>query len=99
MSRVWVLGLNIKGTEAIMDVRGEFSREAMRQACIARGWHFDEQRRDWRGMPQLSRPSAAMSPVVAGWPGAARNGTGSRSLKHPKTSHIGAYDVTLTFGG
>ena len=57
MSRVWVLGLNIKGTDTIMDVRGEFPRDPIRQACMARGWRFDEQRRSWRGMPQLSRPA------------------------------------------
>jgi hypothetical protein len=62
MSRVWVLGLNIKGTDTIMDVRGEFPRDPIRQACVARGWRFDEQRRNWRGMPRLSRPSATAVP-------------------------------------
>jgi hypothetical protein len=62
MSRVWVLGLNIKGTDTIMDVQGEFPRDPIRQACVARGWRFDEQRRNWRGMPRLSRPSATAVP-------------------------------------
>ena len=49
MSRVWVLELTVKGTGTAIDVRGEFPREAVRQACIARGWRFDKQRRNWRG--------------------------------------------------
>ena len=53
-SRVWALGLTIKGTDTVMDVRGEFSREAVRQACLAHGWRFDEQGRNWRGMLKLS---------------------------------------------
>ncbi len=58
LSRVWVLGLTIKGTDTVMDLRGEFSREAVRQACLAHGWRFDKQRRNSRGMLKLSRPSA-----------------------------------------
>lgn len=54
MSRVWVLGLTIKGTDTVMDLRGEFPREKVRQACLARGWRFDEQHRNWRGMLKLS---------------------------------------------
>ena len=42
LSRVWVLGLTIKGTDTVMDLRGEFSREAVRQACLAHGWRFDK---------------------------------------------------------
>ena len=57
MSRIWVLGLTIKGTDTVMDLRGEFPREEVRQACLARGWRFDRQRRNWRGMLKLSRPS------------------------------------------
>jgi hypothetical protein len=53
MSRVWVLGLTIKGTDTVMDLRGEFSREEVRQACLACGWRFDKQRRNWRGMLKL----------------------------------------------
>ena len=49
MSRVWVLELAIKGTGTVIDVRGEFSREAVRRACIDHGWRFDKQRRNWRG--------------------------------------------------
>ncbi len=49
MSRVWVLELTVKGTGDVMDVRGEFPREEVRQACIAHGWRFDKQRRNWRG--------------------------------------------------
>jgi hypothetical protein len=56
VSRVWVLGLTIKGTDTVMDLRGEFSREAVRQACLAHGWRFDKQRRNWRRTLKLSRP-------------------------------------------
>ncbi len=49
MSRVWVLELGVKGTGTVIHVRGEFPRAAVRQACIAHGWQFDEQRRNWRG--------------------------------------------------
>ncbi len=49
MSRVWVLELAVNGTGTVINVRGEFPRAAVRQACIARGWHFDKQRRNWRG--------------------------------------------------
>jgi hypothetical protein len=37
-SRAWALGLTIKGTDTVIDVRGEFSREAVREACLAHGW-------------------------------------------------------------
>ena len=47
--RVSVLELTVKGTGTVIDVRGEFPREAVRQACIACGWRFDKQRRNWRG--------------------------------------------------
>jgi hypothetical protein len=71
MSRVWVLGLTIKGTDTVMDLRAEFSREEVWQACLARGWRFDRQRRNWRGTLNLSRPSAdaairAITVVAAG---------------------------------
>lgn len=66
MSRVWVLGLTIKGTDTIMDLRGEFPRDAVRRACIARGWRFDKQRRSWRGMLRLSRPSALARAIPIG---------------------------------
>ena len=72
MSRVWVLGLTIKGTDTVMDLRGEFPREEVRQACLARGWRFDRQRRNWRGMLKLSRHTATyragipLSPSRAG---------------------------------
>jgi hypothetical protein len=49
MSRVWALELAVKGTGTAIHVRGEFPRAAVRQACIAHGWHFDQQRRNWRG--------------------------------------------------
>ena len=49
MSRVWALELAVKGTGTVIQLRGEFPRAAVRQACIAHGWHFDEQRRNWRG--------------------------------------------------
>lgn len=72
MSRVWVLGLTIKGTDAIIDLRGEFSPDAVRQACIARGWRFDKQRRNWRGMLKLSwSPACEYSAGHQRVPGAA----------------------------
>jgi hypothetical protein len=49
MSRVWVLELTVKGTGTVIHLRGEFPRAAVRQVCIAHGWHFDQQHRNWRG--------------------------------------------------
>ena len=49
MSRVWVLELGVKGTDTVIQPRGEFPRAAVRQACIAHGWQFGKQRRNWRG--------------------------------------------------
>jgi hypothetical protein len=40
--RTWRLGLTIVGTETVM-LLGTFSRKAVRQACLARGWRFDDQ--------------------------------------------------------
>ena len=40
--RTWRLGLTIVGTDTIM-LLGTFSRKAVRQACLARGWRFDDQ--------------------------------------------------------
>jgi hypothetical protein len=40
--RTWRLGLTIAGTETVM-LLGTFSRKAVRQACLARGWRFDDQ--------------------------------------------------------
>ncbi len=40
--RTWRLGLTIVGTDTIMLV-GTFSRKSVRQACVARGWRFDDQ--------------------------------------------------------
>jgi hypothetical protein len=72
MSRVWALGLTIKGTDAIIDLRGEFSPDAVRQACIAQGWRFDKQRRNWRGMLKLSwSPACEYSAGHQRVPGAA----------------------------
>ena len=68
-SRVWALGLTIKGTDTVMDVRGEFSREAVREACPAHGWRFDKQHRNWRGMLKLSRLSARPRREYSGRPG------------------------------
>lgn len=47
--RIWVLELTIKGAGSVIDVRGDFPREAVRQACIAHGWRFGKQSRNWRG--------------------------------------------------
>jgi hypothetical protein len=66
VSRVWVLGLTIKGTDTVMDLRGEFSREEVRQACLARGWRFDKQRRNWRGMLKLRRGASGLATTVPG---------------------------------
>jgi len=40
--RTWRLGLTIVGTDTVM-LLGTFSRKAVRQACLARGWRFDDQ--------------------------------------------------------
>jgi hypothetical protein len=37
--RIWKLGLAIEGTDTVM-VLGIFSRRAVQQACLARGWRF-----------------------------------------------------------
>ncbi|MGH3204273.1 MAG: hypothetical protein ACRDOA_02650 [Streptosporangiaceae bacterium] len=37
--RIWKLGLTIEGTNTVM-VLGVFSRKAVQQACLARGWRF-----------------------------------------------------------
>jgi hypothetical protein len=37
--RIWKLGLTIDGTDTVM-VLGIFSRRAVQQACLARGWRF-----------------------------------------------------------
>jgi hypothetical protein len=39
--RTWRLGLTISGTDTVM-LLGTFSRKAVRQACLARGWRFDD---------------------------------------------------------
>ena len=38
--RIWTLGLGIMGTDTVMDLGLLFSRKAVRQACLARGWRF-----------------------------------------------------------
>jgi hypothetical protein len=40
--RTWRLGLTIAGTDTVI-LLGTFSRKAVRQACLARGWRFDDQ--------------------------------------------------------
>ena len=39
--RTWRLGLTIAGSGTVM-LLGSFSRKAVRQACLARGWRFDD---------------------------------------------------------
>ena len=39
--RTWRLGLTITGTGTVM-LLGTFSRKAVREACLARGWRFDD---------------------------------------------------------
>lgn len=39
--RTWRLGLTIAGTGTVM-LLGTFSRKEVRQACLARGWRFDD---------------------------------------------------------
>ena len=39
--RIWTLGLTIAGTGTVITL-GFFSRNAVRQACRARGWRFDD---------------------------------------------------------
>ena len=38
--RIWKLGLTIEGTDTVMSL-GIFSRKAIQQACLDRGWRFD----------------------------------------------------------
>jgi len=38
--RTWQLGLAISGTDAVI-LLGTFSRKAVQQACLARGWRFE----------------------------------------------------------
>ena len=42
LSRIWTLGLTIVGTDAVIALLGFLSRNAVRQACCARGWRFDD---------------------------------------------------------
>jgi hypothetical protein len=42
LSRIWTLGLTIVGTDTVITLLGFFSRNAVRQACRARGWRFDD---------------------------------------------------------
>ena len=42
MSRTWTLGLTIVGTDTVITPLSLFSRQAVQQACRARGWHFDD---------------------------------------------------------
>jgi hypothetical protein len=42
LSRVWTLGLTIVGTDAVITPLSLFSRNAVRQACRARGWRFED---------------------------------------------------------
>jgi len=37
--RIWKPGLTIEGTDTVM-ILGIFSRQAVQQACLARGWRF-----------------------------------------------------------
>jgi hypothetical protein len=39
--RTWQLGLTISGTGAVI-LLGRFSRKAVHQACLARGWRFED---------------------------------------------------------
>lgn len=39
--RTWRLGLTCSGTDAVM-LLGTFSRKAVQQACLARGWRFED---------------------------------------------------------
>ena len=39
--RIWRLGLTVPGTDAVM-LLGTFSRKTVQQACLARGWRFDD---------------------------------------------------------
>jgi hypothetical protein len=39
--RIWRLELTVPGTDAVM-LLGTFSRKTVQQACLARGWRFDD---------------------------------------------------------
>lgn len=43
LSRIWTLGLTVVGTDTVITPLSFFSRNAVRQACRARGWRFDDQ--------------------------------------------------------
>jgi hypothetical protein len=40
--RTWTLGLTIAGTGTVIYLGGFFSKKAVRQACLARGWRFGD---------------------------------------------------------
>lgn len=42
LSRTWTLGLTITGADTILSPLSFFSRAAIRQACRAHGWRFDD---------------------------------------------------------
>ena len=42
LSQLWTLGLTIVGTDTVITPLGLFSRNAVRQACRARSWRFDD---------------------------------------------------------
>jgi len=58
LSRIWTLGLTIVGTDTVITFLGFFSRNAVQQACCARGWRFDDQVSRQRG---LGIPAARVS--------------------------------------
>ena len=47
--RIWTLGLTIVGTDTVITL-GFFSRKAVKQACRAHGWRFDDQVSRQRGI-------------------------------------------------
>jgi hypothetical protein len=48
--RMWTLELTVVGAEPRIILQGFFSRRAVREACRARGWRFDDQVERQRGI-------------------------------------------------
>jgi hypothetical protein len=66
--RTWILELTIAGSGTGI-VLGFFSRNAVRQACLARGWRFDD---------QIGRgPALGLAWLGSAWPGLAWLGSAS----------------------
>jgi hypothetical protein len=66
LSRVWTLGLTIVGTDTVITTLSLFSRNAVRQACRARGWRFDDRDQDSRRWGARQIRTASSWPALRG---------------------------------